>query len=619
VKKQALAKARAEALSIDRPAAAQQLAIEVGVVGADMESLAAETKELQRQSYFVSLERQRKRKLAKALQTELDVELSRMEIEKQIAADVKKVGVIGALAKFRASNGIGSIAAAAKMTEVESGSGEDGEKEDEVRRQLDLQLTHEVGMDVTAGRVDEAHSHRSCGDDSVRRRNVGDEIVNGIVYMDGNEGDAGVDGDDNDEDDGDDNTSKLSATFQEMISAQMEALNSDQEHAGTSANELYRISVYGKNASPDGRSARPNFDVTVSAEMPNAAADNLVHSADTAAESAYFNLSAESSLQLNTDSSNVHAVPSGGDGNDYHGSYDDDNCRILRHESTFLQELEEAYENTEQAKEQELEEVVEIAEAQAAVADQLEDYDPSVLDALAQNGKNPSYDEDEVDKFNLLLHRQSQGNVENTFDGFAAFESEQDPDAFGDDEVDLGEGDNEEGSYHDNFDRFDRSFSNDDEVSITSSVRASNRLSLLGAPSSAETSKKSTHSRGNSHGHGPKASVRLQQALDNIANGISDEMEQSFNYVVETTSSKLRDETMPIYVEEMVNEWELRSVHSKSSITQQRKSLSESINSNEGASNDAQLNVAESADGTTAATEAAGSGFSFAKLMKKVY
>jgi septal ring factor EnvC (AmiA/AmiB activator) len=90
-KRQALVKARNEALSIDRQVSAQQLAIEIGVVGADMESLEAETKELQRQAYFVSLERNRKRKLAKTLNAELEAELNRLDLEKQIAADIKKV------------------------------------------------------------------------------------------------------------------------------------------------------------------------------------------------------------------------------------------------------------------------------------------------------------------------------------------------------------------------------------------------------------------------------------------------------------------------------------------------------------------------------------------------
>ena len=63
----------------------------MGVVSSDMASLAAEIKDLQRQTYFLSLERTRKRKLAKSLQAELDVDIAREPLEKLLAAEIKKV------------------------------------------------------------------------------------------------------------------------------------------------------------------------------------------------------------------------------------------------------------------------------------------------------------------------------------------------------------------------------------------------------------------------------------------------------------------------------------------------------------------------------------------------
>ena len=62
---------RREAQSMDREAAAQHLTVEISMHTADMQDVNSQIKELQRQMYFVSIERNRKRKVAKKLKEEI--------------------------------------------------------------------------------------------------------------------------------------------------------------------------------------------------------------------------------------------------------------------------------------------------------------------------------------------------------------------------------------------------------------------------------------------------------------------------------------------------------------------------------------------------------------------
>ena len=60
VQKRILAEGRRkEAVALEREAAAQHLAIEISVITADMQDINAQVKELQRQGYFLSIERNR--------------------------------------------------------------------------------------------------------------------------------------------------------------------------------------------------------------------------------------------------------------------------------------------------------------------------------------------------------------------------------------------------------------------------------------------------------------------------------------------------------------------------------------------------------------------------------
>ena len=72
--KRKLAEARRRALETDREVAAQHLTVEISMATTDMQDLNAKIKDLQRKIYFIAIERNRKRKVAKKLKDELKLE-----------------------------------------------------------------------------------------------------------------------------------------------------------------------------------------------------------------------------------------------------------------------------------------------------------------------------------------------------------------------------------------------------------------------------------------------------------------------------------------------------------------------------------------------------------------
>jgi hypothetical protein len=316
---------------------------------------------------------------------------------------------------------------------------------------------------------------------------------------------------------------------------------------------------------------------------------------------------------------------------------DDEDPPLVKGESFLLRELEEEYENSERQKEDEIEESILNAQIEAdKAAEKADSYDDRVLEGLAKEKTKTDYVEDDVDKFGHVMRRSLYGLNEHTnveFDGFEAFESDaNDADA----ELAL----HEQEAILTGRVRKDSetshllstgSLGSDDELSISSGRRHHHRHS---------SHRGSEHgSAENSRKHGSKIkSKHALESTDSGINDVSDEMEKAFNFVVETTSSKMLEDKMPRFVEEMVSDWENHSVHSRGQQSHhsgnnhlpRMGSLSESINSEEVglgggeyARNDGDDEGAagggDEDENEGVAVEAAGSGFSFAKLMKKVY
>ena len=88
---------RKEALALDREAAAQHFAVEISVYTADMQDINAKIKDFQRQNYFISIERNRKRKVVAKLKDEVEIEKKRAVLEERLAGKIKEGGILNAL------------------------------------------------------------------------------------------------------------------------------------------------------------------------------------------------------------------------------------------------------------------------------------------------------------------------------------------------------------------------------------------------------------------------------------------------------------------------------------------------------------------------------------------
>lgn len=88
---------RKEAMALDREAAAQHFAVEISVFTADMQDINARIKDFQRQNYFISIERNRKRKVAAKLKDEIEIEKRRSALEEKLAEKIKEGGILNAL------------------------------------------------------------------------------------------------------------------------------------------------------------------------------------------------------------------------------------------------------------------------------------------------------------------------------------------------------------------------------------------------------------------------------------------------------------------------------------------------------------------------------------------
>lgn len=88
---------RNEALLMRKEVAAQHIAVEISIMIADMQDINTTIKDLQRQGYFISLERRRKRKVVQQLADEVNEEKKRAAIKLKLAQKIKEKGIIGAL------------------------------------------------------------------------------------------------------------------------------------------------------------------------------------------------------------------------------------------------------------------------------------------------------------------------------------------------------------------------------------------------------------------------------------------------------------------------------------------------------------------------------------------
>ena len=122
---------RKEALALDREAAAQHFAVEISVYTADMQDINAKIKDFQRQNYFISIERNRKRKVVAKLKDEVDIEKKRAILEEKLAGKIKEGGILNALKTLNLMQtkqasaamgavGVGSLASAGDSLESNS-------------------------------------------------------------------------------------------------------------------------------------------------------------------------------------------------------------------------------------------------------------------------------------------------------------------------------------------------------------------------------------------------------------------------------------------------------------------------------------------------------------------
>lgn len=88
---------RKEALSLDRDVAAQHIAVEISIMTADMQEINGKIKEIQKQGYFIALERRRKRQVARQLNDEVESEKARLSLKNRLSAQIKAGGLQAAL------------------------------------------------------------------------------------------------------------------------------------------------------------------------------------------------------------------------------------------------------------------------------------------------------------------------------------------------------------------------------------------------------------------------------------------------------------------------------------------------------------------------------------------
>ena len=88
---------RIDALTARKDIAAQHIAVEISILTADMQDINTKIKELQRQSYFISLERKRKRRVVQQLTDELNDEKRRAALKTKLEKKIKENGLISAL------------------------------------------------------------------------------------------------------------------------------------------------------------------------------------------------------------------------------------------------------------------------------------------------------------------------------------------------------------------------------------------------------------------------------------------------------------------------------------------------------------------------------------------
>lgn len=88
---------RKDALTLGRDVAAQHIAVEISILTADMQEINSKIKEIQRQSYFISLERKRKQKVVRQLTEEVNEEKRRTELQKKLSEKIKEGGLLSAL------------------------------------------------------------------------------------------------------------------------------------------------------------------------------------------------------------------------------------------------------------------------------------------------------------------------------------------------------------------------------------------------------------------------------------------------------------------------------------------------------------------------------------------
>lgn len=81
---------RVEALSTARDIAAQHLAVEVGILFADLQMINKEIKDMQREIYFFDLEISRKQMIMQKLETDIETVKRQVQIEKKLSLKIRK-------------------------------------------------------------------------------------------------------------------------------------------------------------------------------------------------------------------------------------------------------------------------------------------------------------------------------------------------------------------------------------------------------------------------------------------------------------------------------------------------------------------------------------------------
>ena len=240
-------KRRVQALREARETAAQHLAVEIAMMTADKQSCNQTIKELQREAYFIGLERKRKRGIVKKLEQEVAAHKKQTLIKKKLGAKINKDGILEALKGLNAIERVvgeqsqGKKPSEADTAVMEQWSAEKLLEDEEAEDFFPMDTTLPPSPSTMARHADSGFAfstqNKQQPDDEGRHEEGNDEVYDQAPLT--VESGVQVD-DDNDDDDeeegflGDSGGEGLSSSFQEVTHIS-EANPTDENSPGDSS------------------------------------------------------------------------------------------------------------------------------------------------------------------------------------------------------------------------------------------------------------------------------------------------------------------------------------------------------------------------------------------------